>query len=488
MINFDLSAMKNKKTKIIATVGPASESKEVLMEMMRSGMNVVRINASHNADREYITKTVEKIRECAREVQRPIGIFLDLQGPKIRIGKFENGPINLEVGQQFILTADDVLGNQERVGLTYKGLVHDTVAGESIFINDGAIKLLVKAVTGNDIICEVIQGGVLSNSKGVNLPTTRLSLSPITDKDREDALVAIDCKLDYLAMSFVSDAETIRSFRKYLDDNGGSEVRIIAKIERQVAIDNIQEIIDEVDVVMVARGDLGVEIGLEKVPEAQKNIIYECNRRTKPVIVATQMLETMIEKRNATRAEVSDVANAIYDRCDAVMLSGETAVGIDPAHVIRTMRDICFAADTTMAVKKDFNYQAIKPVQQTLSGSFAAAADLIATETNAKALIIFTTTGKSPLRSSKLNPKIQILAVTDSDQAYTRMTLLRAVIPIKIDKKFTEFARWSDMITEAIQILKANSFLSSGDKIVLMAGIPVVRSGSTNSIRYLQIK
>ena len=488
MLNCELSAMRSKKTKIIATIGPASESEAVITDMMRNGLNVVRINASHNADREYITKIVQKVRACADQVQLPIGIFLDLQGPKIRIGKFAEGPVSLENGQTFVLTADDVLGNIERVGLTYKGLVHDTAPGESIFINDGAIKLLVKDVVGNDIICEVIQGGVLSNSKGVNLPTTRLSLSPITEKDREDALVAIDCKLDYLAMSFVSDAETVRSFRKYLDDNGGHEVKIIAKIERQVAIDNISEIVDEVDAVMVARGDLGVEIGLEKVPEAQKNIIYECNRRTKPVIVATQMLETMIEKRNATRAEVSDVANAIYDRCDAVMLSGETAVGIDPAHVIKTMTDICIAADTTMSLKKEGGYAAIKPVQQTLSGSFAAAADLIATETNAKALIIFTTTGKSPLRSSKLNPKIQILAVTDNEQAYTRMTLLRAVIPIRIDKKFTEFSRWSEMITDAIQAAKELSFLRSGDKIVLLAGIPVVNSGSTNSVRYLQIK
>jgi pyruvate kinase len=472
------------KTKIIATLGPASDSEDILKEMFDAGTDVIRLNASHQSNPKVIKAQVNRIRAVSQKLNRHVGIFLDLQGPKIRVGKFKDGKVSLKKDQLFILTTEPILGDESQVSVTYKGLVNDVEVGQPLFIDDGKISLVITEKRSDKIICRVERDGVVSNSKGINLPATKISMSALTEKDREDVKLAVDNDLDYVALSFVSTSDDVIELREYLNQLGGAEIKIIAKIERQIAIDNITPIIEAADVVMVARGDLGVEIGIANVPKSQKMIIRECNKRIKPVIVATQMLESMIQAETATRAEVSDVANAIYDHCDAVMLSGETATGIDPVNVIKTMNSICLATDNhLMDIKRDH----IKPkhnfIQHTVATSFCKAADQVAQENGAKAIIAFTSSGNTPLIASKLNPSIPIIAPTDSPKICQRMSLYRGVTPMLLAKKYTDIHRWNDMITLAIRHAKQEKYVEQGDYVVLTAGLPIGQSHGINSIR-----
>ncbi len=481
--------LDDKKTKIIATLGPACDSKEGLQSIIEAGVDIIRLNASHNANPAFIKEKVQLIRSISRELVKPICIFVDLQGPKIRIGQFADGKVELLTGQEFRLTSQEVPGTDKIASLSYPGLIQDVKVGDPVYIDDGSIRLSVIEKTDTELVCQVLQGGPLSNYKGVNLPQTKISSSAFTEKDKTDIHLAVENNLEYVALSFVSVPDDIHLFRAYLNELGGHKVKIIAKIERQLAIDHIIPIIEAADAIMVARGDLGVEIGVEKVPEAQKMIIRESNRRIKPVIVATQMLETMIYKKNATRAEVSDVANAIYDRCDAVMLSGETAVGIDPTNVVQTMKTICLATDKHMIEIKRRSFKSYKTyfVDHTVSTSFATAADQIAEENKASALMVFTSSGSTPLISCKLNPVIPIIATTDDEQIYNQMMLYRGVRPLLLSKKFTEMVRWSDMIKVALEDVKRLGILKTDDTIVVTAGIPIGHSGGTNSVRLVKV-
>lgn len=482
------SAHLDRKTKIIATLGPASCNKKTLLAMFKTGVDVVRLNASHNADPATIRNQVKLIRESALAAQRAIGIFLDLQGPKIRTGNFVNGKVELKSGDTFTLTTEDILGDAHQSSVTYLGFSQDVEVGQPLYIDDGKVQLLIQEKKGPRVVCTVKRGGFVSNHKGINLPLTRIRMSALTEKDRRDVHLAVENNLDYIALSFVSTPQDVVELKEYLHELGGDAIKIISKIERQFAIDNIIPIIEVSDAIMVARGDLGVEIGVENVPKIQKMIIKESNRRIKPVIVATQMLESMIQSETATRAEVSDVANAIYDGCDAVMLSGETAMGIDPPNVIKTMTTICLATDHDMMARKH-EEQPSKSVfaQHTTATSCCKAADQIAEENHAKIIMAFTSSGNTPLIASKLNPAVPIIAPTDEETICTRMALYRGVIPMLLPKKFKDIHRWNDMIHLAIKQAKALGIVEHLDSVVVTAGVPIGQSNGINSIRIVHV-
>jgi pyruvate kinase len=476
-----------KKTKIIATLGPSSASEEQIRSLINSGLNIVRINASHQSKPEEVKSIVDTVRDVAKELGKHIGIFLDLQGPKIRVGKIKDNKAVLKSGEKFKLYETDILGDETKASVSFDGFLQDVQLDDSVFIDDGKVKLRVNAKMDDYVECIIEQGGDISNHKGVNLPNTSLGNSAITEKDLEDAKLAVINDLDYIALSFVSEANDVQILRDYLKELGGETIKIIAKIERQLAVDNIEKIVELSDAIMVARGDLGVEIGVENVPRVQKRIITESIAQLKPVIVATQMLESMIKSLTATRAEVSDVANAIYDRCDAVMLSGETAIGIDPSNVIQTMRRIIVATDEHMGELKRKNNFIDHFVNEDRATSICRAADQIAIENRATAVMAFTSSGNTPLIASRLNAIYPIISPTDEPDVLGRMSLYRGVFPMMMPKKFKEIYRWTDMIRLAVSEAKRLKYLKKGDRIVVTAGIPIGESNGINSIRVIDI-
>ncbi len=449
---------------------------------------MIRINASHRSEPDTIRHNVSLIRKASKILKKSIGIFMDLQGPKIRVGKFSDGKAELKTGQKFTVTTENILGNAQCCSVSYDHFDQDVEIGDPLFIDDGKIHMVVRKKTDRAVECEVIRGGELFNHKGINLPLTNIRISAMTEKDREDARLLVPNQIDYVALSFVSHEYDILSLRQYLNSMGGEEIKIIAKIERQFALDQIIPIIEAADAVMVARGDLGVEIGVENVPKAQKMIIREASKRLKPVIVATQMLESMIHSRTATRAEVSDVANAIYDHCDAVMLSGETAIGLDSPNAVRTMARICVATDQHLReIKREDPGSKYNFMYHNMITSICKAADQVAEENNAAAIMAFTSSGNTPLIASKLNPVIPIIAPTDNQAVCRRMAFYRGVIPIMMPKLYKDIHRWTDMITMAVKEAKQLQLLHSGDKVVVTAGIPIGKSYGTNSIRIITV-
>jgi pyruvate kinase len=476
----------SKRTKIIATLGPASESVDVLRNMFLNGANVIRLNASHRPSPETLQSAVDLIRNTAKSVNKHIGIMLDLQGPKIRVGKIAGGKIVLQTGDSLVLTTDVVDGTVDRVSVSYKGLPNDVKPTELLYLDDGKIQLVVREVTGQDITCAILRGGELSNYKGINLPHTKIGMSALTEKDKLDAISGVKAGVDFIALSFVSEPADVLFLRHFLEEHGGHNIQIISKIERHQALNCIEGILDVTDAVMVARGDLGVEIDLPNVPKAQKMIIREANQRIKPVIVATQMLESMILSRTATRAEVSDVANAIYDKCDAIMLSGETAVGIDPANVIKVMAEICEATDSHMIhIKQTGPLKKHIFHTKTTATSICKAADQIAEENNARAIMAFTSSGNTSLIASKLNPIMPIISPTDDEAICRRMSLFKGVIPMMMPKTFKEIHRWTDMISQAVKEARSLGYITKGDALVVTAGIPIGESNGINSIRVI---
>ena len=333
-----------KKTKIVCTIGPASESEEVLTQLIKKGMNVARINFSHGVHDEHKKKfnLIKKVRE---KLNLPIAIMLDTKGPEVRIKQFENGGIYLEKGDEFTLTTEDILGNEKKVAITYNKLTEELKIGDFILADDGLIKFSVKEINGADILCDVLNGGELKNNKSLNFPDTKINLPAITEKDVKDLIFGIEEGIDYIAASFIRKTEDVLAIRKVLEENNGENIRIISKIENREGVNNIDAILDMSDGIMVARGDLGVEISAEEVPLVQKEIIKKCNRLGKPVITATQMLDSMIRNPRPTRAEVTDVANAIFDGTDAIMLSGETAAGKYPIEAVETMARIAVTTE-----------------------------------------------------------------------------------------------------------------------------------------------
>ncbi len=469
-----------RRTKIVATLGPASSEAKVLERMIAAGVDVVRMNFSHGTAQDLLRRA-EAVRETARKVGRTVGIVADLQGPKIRIGKFEQGKIILRSGDRFILDTDGALGNEERVGLDYKELPRDVDPGAVLLLDDGRIVLEVKAVRGTEIICSVRHGGVLSNNKGINRQGGGLMAPALTDKDKEDIKTAVQLKADYLAVSFPKSGADMQLARQLLRDAGGHAM-LIAKIERAEAIPALQEIMEACDGIMVARGDLAVEVGDAAVPALQKRMIRVARGMNKLTITATQMMESMIENPIPTRAEVSDVANAVLDGTDAVMLSAETASGRYPVETVEAMSRICLEAEKSseIALDRDFLDRVFTRIDQ----SIAMAALFTAYHLNVKVIAALTQSGSTALWISRLNCGVPIYALTTETATRHRVCLFRDTYPLML--KYTGHDR-EELLREVEKELLANNVVREGDLIVLTIGEPIGKSGGTNTMKILKI-
>lgn len=451
------------KSKIVCTMGPASNSRSVLTRMIDAGMDVARINFSHGTHEEH-TKTVERIRGIDDE----IALMCDIQGPRIRVGKMSD-PVILERGNTILLTTEDITGNRERVPISYKRLTQDLRKGDRIFISDGIIMLEVLEVGVHELRCRVLSGGVLSSHKGVNLPKIKLSVSVPTKKDVRDLEFILDLGPEYVAISFVGNKSEVRRVRAILDEKDGSDIKLISKIERHGAIDNFDEILEASDGIMVARGDLGVETSPEKVPQIQKEIIRECNREGKPVIVATQMLESMVFQPVPTRAEANDVFNAVLDGADAVMLSGETSIGKYPVEAVAIMDKIVARAEGTMP-RRDPNYYDSK--NQTVAEILGHAVYTVAGEfedqgkTNLLYILTITRRGYSARMISKYRPPVPIIAATPSRSVLRQLRLLWGVEPILFDSGPQDST--DDIIKKAVKKASSEGYFSKDDYVIIV--------------------
>jgi len=464
------------KTKIVCTIGPASRSPGVLRRMIETGMNVARLNFSHG-DHESHRRVFEDIRRLSRSMKQPVAVLQDLAGPKIRIGPIQGDHIELETGKTFALTGRKVEGNAKRVSTSHPGLAGELHVGDTILLADGELELEVLEVKEDDIICRVIIGGTLTSFKGINLPTRSLKADHLTPKDRSDLAFGLEMGVNYVAMSFVRSAQDIRILRHAMKEQE-KPVPIIAKIEKHEALKNLDEIVSVSDGIMVARGDLGVETPLEKVPLVQKKIIRRANRAAIPVITATQMLRSMVESPRPSRAEVTDVANAVLDGTDAVMLSEETAVGKHPVEAITFMKKICLDAEKNMdseLLSSLFDRDAAVPIPEAV----AHAACHLAKSCGAAAIVTFTQTGSTARLVAKYRPRQLILAPSPSEETYRRLALIRGVVPLK-----TETIKDTDaMIENVFQTVLASGWAQKGEKVVVTSGTPIGIKGSTNLIQ-----
>lgn len=467
-----------KKTKVVCTIGPASESEEMLEKLMLAGMNVARLNFSHGTHPEHQVR-IDRIRKVADKLGLPIAIMLDTKGPEIRLGDFKDGQIEVEIGDTFTLTTRDLLGDKTIVSVSHHGLASDVKVGDLILIDDGLIELEVREIKdGTDIICRVNNSGQMSNHKGVNVPNVKISLPAITEKDREDILFGIKNQVDFLAASFVRKKEDVFEIRRILEDNHGEYIQIIPKIENQEGIDNIDEILLASDGLMVARGDLGVEVPPQEIPLVQKMLIKKCYLAGKPVITATQMLDSMIRNPRPTRAEVTDVANAIIDGTSAIMLSGETAAGKYPEEAVKMMTSIARRVEESLDYDLMLN-ESVSLLENTTTNSISKSACVVARDLEAAAIVAATTSGATARALSKYRPKTKILAVTPSEKTVRKMALSWGVEPLLIP----DFTSTDDLVNESLDLLVQAGMLEEGDLTVVTAGVPVGLSGSTNLLK-----
>ena len=455
-----------RKTNIVGTIGPASESEEVFTELVKAGLNVARINFSHGGYEENATKidTIKRVRET---LNKPVALMLDTKGPEIRTGKLETGDekVTINEGQTFTFLFDDVIGNETKASISYKNLYQDVVPGARILVDDGAIEFEVTEIVGKDVVCKALNTARLGSRKTVNVPGLKLNLPALSPKDIDDITKGVKAGFDFIAASFVSRASDVQEIRALLDANGGEDVHIIAKIESQEGIDNFEEILELADGIMVARGDMGVEIPMEQVPVVQKHFIKRCNEVGKPVITATQMLESMQSNPRPTRAEVSDVANAVYDRTSCIMLSGECAMGKYPVVCVETMVKISKNIESTIHYWKRFNEKHI-----TKSECFASNIAFTTAETaehiDATAIVAYTHSGNTARRLAGMGVKCPILAVTDSHRTYQQLSAAWNVTPILVEGEATI----ENTISKGIELLKQNGTLEAGDTIALAGG------------------
>lgn len=469
-----------RKTKIVCTIGPVSQNEETLREVMLAGMNVARFNFSHGDHAEQKAKLVN-ILKVSNELGLPIATLLDTKGPEIRLRDFENESVVLEAGQTFTLTAVDMLGNKEKASQTYVDLKNDVTEGSSILIDDGKIELKVEKVDGEDIICRVLNGGKISNHKGINVPGVSLTMPYISEKDRADIIFCAEMGFDFLAASFTRTKEDILAVRQLLDEHN-SKAKIIAKIENMQGIQNIDEIIDVSDGIMVARGDMGVEIPLEDVPVLQKEIIKKAVAKGKQVITATQMLESMIHNPRPTRAETADVANAIYDGTTAIMLSGESAHGDYPVEAVKTMAKIAERTERDIDYKN--RLKKIKEIgKETVSNAISHATCTTAADLDAAAIITVTMSGSTANMISRFKPNCPIIGCTVNPRVLRQLNLTWGVAPVLINKvDDTEV-----LFAEAAKAAEEQGYVKKGDTVVLTAGLPLGTAGTTNMIRVIEI-
>ncbi len=466
-----------RKTKIVCTLGPSTDDEAVLKQMMLEGMNVARCNFSHGSYEDH-KKRMDAVKKLRKETGLPVAILLDTKGPEVRVCDFKEGRVTLEEGQLFTLTSEDVEGTKDIVSVTYNRLYEDLEVGMRVLIDDGLIEMKVEEVNKTNIVCRVVNGGVVSNHKGVNVPDVDLSMPYISDKDREDILFGIEQDVDFVAASFVQKKEDILQLRKLLEKNGGENVKIIAKIENAQGVANIDDIIEASDGIMVARGDMGVEIPYEEVPVIQKKIIQKVYLAGKNVITATQMLESMIKNPRPTRAETTDVANAVYDGTSAVMLSGETAAGAYPVEAVRTMVRIAERTEQDIDYRKRF-YRNERGVNPDITDAICHATCTTALDLNAKAIVTVTKSGAAARMISRYRPESAIIGCATTEKVCRQIALAWGVTPLLIAEE-KDVLRLFDRAVEAA--VKAG-LLEKGDLTVMTSGVPIGHSGTTNMMK-----
>jgi pyruvate kinase len=464
-------------TKIVATLGPSSDSPEIVRSLMEAGVDVFRINASHGTQ-EGIEQKIRTIRALAGELGTHNGILLDLQGPKIRLGTFEEGKCTLITGDRFTITTEPLVGNSERASTTYPAFAKDVRAGDRILLNDGAAELRAASTDGVAVTCEVVSGGEIGDRKGINLPGVKVSSPSLTKKDMSDVEFALGLGVDFIAMSFVRTASDVQRLKFFLESKN-AQVPIVAKIEKPEGVDNLDSILEETEGVMVARGDLGIEMAIEKVPRIQKEMIRKARMCGKFVITATQMLESMIQNWHPTRAEVSDVANAIYDGTDAVMLSGETAAGRYPVESAKMMERI--AVETEAGLRTRSFQGGLPDASPNLSAPeiIADAAYRAARMANARAIAVFTTSGATARKIAQFRPAVPIRAFTPEEQSARELSVVYGVFPILIQPGGST----DDMIARMERDVLERKLMQAGDRVVITSGQPIGVSGSTNLLK-----
>lgn len=468
-----------RKTKIVCTIGPASETVEKLTQLIEAGMNVARLNFSHGDFEEHGAR-IKNIREAAAITGKNVAILLDTKGPEIRTNTMENGAIELVEGREITISMQEVVGTTDKFSITYEGLINDVHPGSRILLDDGLIGLEVLAVdkAANEIKTKILNSGTLKNKKGVNVPGVKVNLPGITEKDAKDIVFGIEQGLDFIAASFVRRASDVLEIRELLEEHNAGHMQIIPKIENQEGVDNIDEILEVSDGLMVARGDLGVEIPAEEVPLVQKELIKKCNALGKPVITATQMLDSMQRNPRPTRAEASDVANAIFDGTDAIMLSGETAAGSYPVEAVQTMHNIASRAETALDYRQILS-QRSKQTEVSVTDAIGQSVSHTALNLDVSAIVTPTVSGYTAKMISKYRPKAPIVAVTASESASRKLALVWGVYP-KIGK---EAKTTDEMLDVAVEEALKTGIISHGDLIVITAGVPVGETGSTNLMK-----
>lgn len=462
-----------RRTKIIATVGPATTEREMLEALVDAGTDIIRINCSH-AEHEIVAGVIKDLREISGEKGKPVGILLDLSGPKIRTGMMAGGtPVRLFTGQKFILTNRKIEGSAQAVSTNYSKLALEVRVQDTILLDDGLIELMVLDTSETDVVCQVVNGGMLKNKKGINLPGVRLSIPAVTEKDKVDLAFGLKQEVDFVALSFVRDPDDVHYLRRLIGDHW-PPVSIIAKLEKPEALEHLDEILDAADGVMIARGDLGVELPPEQVPAAQKIITTKANSVGKPVITATQMLESMIENPRPTRAEASDVANAIFDGTDAIMLSGETAAGKYPIEAVKMMDRIAVAAEGSV------NYGELKKHKTPSSAhAIAHAACSMAVDMKAKAIAAFTKSGSTARLISQFRPPTPIIALTQHMHVYRQMALCWGVVPLML----TEVTDSEGTLSLVEESLLKQGFVEPGDSMIITGGLPIAARGPANFVK-----
>ena len=469
-----------RKTKIVCTIGPASDNEEVLTAMALAGMNVARINFSHGTHPEQLHK-INLIKQVRDKLGLPIGILLDTKGPEYRIRTFENGKITLKEGDEFTLCVNEVTGNEHRVSVNYKGLADDLEPGDRVLINNGLLELIVKDIHDGEIHCTVTAGGELSDRKSMSFPGKVLNQVYLSEDDKKDLLFGIENGVDYVACSFVSRKQDLLDVREFLDANGGSQISLIAKLENQSGIDNVEEICEACEGIMIGRGDMGVEIPYEDLPAVQKTLITKCRLIGKRVITATEMLESMINNIRPTRAEISDVANAVYDGTSAVMLSGETAAGKHPVEAVAVMAKITEATEKNINYAKRFHNAEFRTNSTVDAISHATCA--MAIDVGAKAIVACTLSGATARMISRFRAPVDILGVTTSESTMRKLSLSWGVVPALS----TEYTSTDVLFFVAKQLAREKLHLQPGDRIVITGGIPNGTTGNTNLIKVEEI-
>lgn len=467
-----------RKTKIVCTLGLASDTKEVIESLMNAGMDVARFNFSHGTHESH-KKTLDIVKKLRKEKNIPVATLLDTKGPEIRLGLFEEGKVMLEAGDEFVLYTKEILGDQKKASISYPDLVDDIKVGDSVMIDDGLIELEVKKVKDKKIYCEVIIGGVVADRKGVNIPGVTLSIPYISQRDKEDIAFGVKENVDFIAASFVRSADDVVQLREYMNSCGGKDIGIIAKIENADGVENIDEILHSVEGIMVARGDMGVEVPFEVLPALQKVLIKKCYQAGKMVITATQMLESMVQNPRPTRAEVSDVANAVYDGTSAVMLSGETAAGKYPVLAVDTMAKIVERTEADVDYHKRFqnSYQALD--NRNVTNAISHATCTTAFDLDAAAVITVTISGRTARNISKYRPNIPVFGCTTSEKTYHQLALSWGVYPVMI----CMMEDLDDLFESSANEVLNLGYISSGDLVVITTGVPLGVAGTTNLLK-----